>query len=92
MIKRFSRFGSRIVAAVATVAFALTVGITTATADFDAAPDSVEFERISVQSEQTLVDAGFMDKTNYGWCDGWYCRKASDCGDFCWCDWGQCAG
>ena len=38
MIKRCFRFSSRIVAAMATVAFALTLGITTATADFNVAP------------------------------------------------------
>lgn len=92
MIKRLFRFGSKLVAGAATVAFALTLGITTATAEFDVAPDSVEFEHISVQSEQTLIQSGFMDKTEYGWCRGWACRKASDCGSACFCQGGYCDG
>ena len=58
----------------AVVAAMLALGVTPVTADFDVAPDSVEFERISVQSEQTLIDSGFMDATSYGWCSGWGCR------------------
>ena len=91
MIKRFFKFGSRIVAAVATIAFALTLGITTATAEFDVAPDSVEFERIGVQSEQMLIQSGFMDKTEYGWCNGWACGGQGDCG-LCFCKGGECLG
>ena len=89
MIKQFFRFGARIAAVVATVAFALTLGITTATAEFDVAPDSVEFERIGVQSEQTLIQSGFMDKTNYGWCSGWACYQQSHCGQGCFCKGGN---
>ncbi len=92
MIQRFFRFTGRIGTAFMVAAFIVTLGVSSATADFDTAPDAVEFERISVQSEQMLVESGFMDKTSYGWCSGWACRKQSDCGRFCWCDWGQCAG
>ena len=92
MIKRIFNFKAKAGLAMAIVAAALTLGVTTVTAEFSVAPDAVEFERISVQSEQTLMDSGFIEKTNYGWCSGWYCRKQSHCGDYCWCDWGQCAG
>lgn len=65
---------------------------------FDVAPDSVEFDRISVNSEQMLVQAGFMDKTGYGWCGGWGCWGRSWCGNQCICEkpvpWvmGECRG
>lgn len=69
----------------AIAAAVLALGVTPVTAEFNVAPDSVEFERIGVQSEQTLIQSGFMGKTDYGWCAGWACWQASDCGNQCFC-------
>ncbi len=96
-MKRIFNFKAKAGFAMAVVAAVLTFGVTTVTAEFDVAPDSVEFERISVQSEQMMIQSGFMDKTDYGWCGGWGCGKQSDCGTGCFCKgfppWqGECVG
>lgn len=92
MIKRIFNFKAKAGLAVAVVAALLALGVTPVMAEFDVAPDTVEFERISVQSEQMLIESGFMDRTEYGWCRGWSCRKATDCGSFCFCQGGYCDG
>lgn len=90
MIKRMFSLSSKIGYAVAAIALALTLGVATATADFDGDPDFVEFDRISVHSEQMLMDSGFLDKTAYGTCSGWNCLGG--CGQGCFCKGGECLG
>lgn len=97
MIKRIFNFKAKAGLAMAVVAAVLALGVTPVTAEFDVAPDTVEFERISVQSEQMLIQSGFMDKTDYGFCGGWACWTHNDCGGGCFCKevwpWGgECVG
>ena len=79
-MKRIFKFKTKAAFAMTVLAAVLALGVTPVTAEFDVAPGSVEFERISVNSEQMLVHAGFMDKTSYGWCQGWGCWRQRDCG------------
>lgn len=84
MTKRIFNFKAKAGRAMAVVAAALTLGVTSVTGEFNVAPDSVEFERASTQSEQLLTASGLMDAASYGRCSGWACQAAT-CGKYCWC-------